>query len=57
MRGGEKDEHFQRDIRMSSLAFWDAYLKGDEHARAWLAGRGFQEALGAEGTFEKKLRN
>jgi predicted dienelactone hydrolase len=55
MRGGEKDAVFQRYIRMSSVAFWDAYLNGDAKARQWLTGRGFATALGKEGEFEKKL--
>ncbi|MEY2428586.1 MAG: hypothetical protein QOJ40_1471 [Verrucomicrobiota bacterium] len=55
MRGGEKDEHFQTYIRMSSIAFWDGYLKSDPQAKAWLGGEGFKQALGEEGKFEKKL--
>jgi predicted dienelactone hydrolase len=41
-------------IRMSTTAFWDAYLRGDESAKRWLADKGLREALGADGTFEKK---
>ncbi len=52
--GGEKDAEFQGLIRMASLAFWDAYLKGDAKANAWLAGGGFEKALGKDGTFEHK---
>jgi len=33
----EKDAMFQRLICISSTAFWDAYLKGDEQAKAFLA--------------------
>jgi predicted dienelactone hydrolase len=50
-----KDGRFQELIRMSSTAFWDAYLKDDTEARRWLAQGDFEHALGAEGTFEKKL--
>jgi len=55
MRGGEKDAEFQSYIRMSSVAFWDAYLKGEAKSKAWLAGGPFEEALGDRGTFEKKV--
>lgn len=55
LEGGEKDAHFQEFIRMSSLAFWDAYLKGDAKVKAWLADGGFKAVLGEDGTFEKKL--
>jgi len=53
--GGGKDEHFQAYIKISSVAFWDAYLKGDAKAKAWLTGDGFEKALASEGKFEKKL--
>jgi len=43
-------------IRMSSTAFWDAYLKKNADAKNWLAGDGFKTALANEGTFEEKLR-
>jgi hypothetical protein len=56
MRGDGKDELFQKYIRMSSTAFWDAYLKSNEVARQWLTGGGFREALGQDGEFEEKLR-
>lgn len=57
-RGGPrpKDPVFQALIQQASTAFWDAYLKGDAAAKAWLAAsHGFQKALGANGTWEKKL--
>jgi hypothetical protein len=54
--GGGKDALFQSYIKMSSVAFWDAYLKGDEKAKGWLAGDGFKTTLGSDGTSEKKLR-
>jgi hypothetical protein len=53
---GEKDALFQDLIRQSTTAFWDAYLKGDAEARAWLADGGFASILGADGRFEKKGR-
>ncbi len=55
MQGGEKDDEFQGLIQMGSIAFWDAYLKGEVEAKAWLA-RGFAGVLGADGVFEKKLK-
>jgi dienelactone hydrolase len=53
--GGEKDAAFQEIIKMGSIAFWDAYLKGEPEARAWLARGGFAGVLGEEGTFEEKV--
>ena len=55
-RGGEKDPLFQDLIRTSSVAFWDAYLKKDARAKAWLAEGGFQALLGQDGTLEKNLK-
>ncbi len=56
-RGGDgaKDPLFHDLIRQSTTAFWDAYLKDDPAARAWLAGGGFSAVLGKDGVFEKKL--
>jgi predicted dienelactone hydrolase len=54
--GGEKDQQFQALVCSSSTAFWDAYLKGDEKAKKWLTGKGFETELGDKGTFEKKLK-
>ena len=31
-----KDERFRTIVKAASLAFWDAYLKGDEEALRWL---------------------
>jgi predicted dienelactone hydrolase len=54
-KGGEaKDARFRELIRMSSTAFWDAYLRGDAQARAWLEGEGFRRALASDGTFARK---
>lgn len=49
------DAVFQELICRSSTAFWDAYLKGDAKAKAWLAEGGFENVLGREGLWEKKL--
>lgn len=53
--GGAKDAEFQQLICLSSLAFWDAYLRDDAKAREWLTGK-FKDALGKEGVFEVKLK-
>ena len=37
-----------------ATAFWDAYLKDDASAKAWLAGGGFEAMLKDDGVFEKK---
>ena len=52
--GGENDKRFQNLILQSTTAFWDAYLRGDAAAKAWLAEGGFKAVLGAAGTFETK---
>lgn len=39
-------------IKISALAFWDAYLKGDENAKAWLTNGGFATYLNGHGTFK-----
>jgi predicted dienelactone hydrolase len=49
----KEQEAYQFFIRESTTAFWDAYLKGDEKAKAWLKGD-FAKELGAGGVFEKK---
>ncbi len=51
--GGGKDEQFQRHICLSSLAFWDAYLRDDTAAKEWLRTQ-FESELGAAGVFEVK---
>jgi len=51
----KKDAEFQRCIKQASLAFWDAYLKNDSAARAWLAGKGLEEYLGKFASVEAKL--
>lgn len=53
---GEKDAFFQDLIRQSTTAFWDAYLRGDAAAKTWLAGEGFESALGSDGMLEKKFK-
>jgi predicted dienelactone hydrolase len=50
----ERDAVLHRLIEAASTAFWDAYLKDDAQAKAWLAGPGFLSVLGQQGTLEKK---
>jgi predicted dienelactone hydrolase len=55
--GGDprKDAAFHKLIRISSLAFLDAYLKQNADARAWLqSDNGFKRALASDGVFEMK---
>jgi predicted dienelactone hydrolase len=51
---GEKDPRFHDLILQGTTAFWDAYLKGDAAAKAWLAQGGYAAALGADGKLEVK---
>jgi len=55
-QASERHRILLRLICKSSTAFWDAYLKGDAKAKAWLSQGGFESELGAAGTFEKKLK-
>ncbi len=54
-QAAEKDPVFQKLVCQGSTAFWDAYLRNDAGAKAWLTGKGFQTVLDNNGTFEKKL--
>ena len=49
------DADFQRCIKQATLAFWDAYLKNDRAARAWLTGRGLEEYVGKWAKIESKM--
>jgi predicted dienelactone hydrolase len=51
---GVRDSVFHALIRMATTAFWDAYLKSDPAAKAFLADGAFEKQLGKDGTFEKK---
>jgi predicted dienelactone hydrolase len=54
LKGGRKKDPLYLDlIRMSTTAFWDAHLKDDQKARAWLT-TDFARVLGQDGTFESK---
>jgi predicted dienelactone hydrolase len=41
-------------IRAATTAFWDAYLKGDENAKAWLRDGGFAAVVKDDATIEHK---
>lgn len=47
-------EMHEKIIKLSSLAFWEAYLKDDQSAKDWLTGTGFQNWLGADGEYKFK---
>ena len=49
------DAMFQRLIAECSAVFWEAYLKDDAGAKAWLAGEGIRAHLAATARVEKKL--
>jgi predicted dienelactone hydrolase len=48
----EEDTRFQALILAASTAFWDAQLRGDAGAGAWLYHGGFAKLLNGQGTFE-----
>jgi predicted dienelactone hydrolase len=52
----EKDPLFHDLILQGTTAFWDAYLKGDAAAKAWLAHGGYAAVLGEDGKLEEKVR-
>lgn len=51
---GTHDAEFHRIIQESTTAFWDAWLKNDAAAKAWLEGEGFGANLKESATFEQK---
>lgn len=44
-------EKHEAIIKIAALAFWDAHLKDDKNARAWLTGGGFATYLNGDGEF------
>jgi hypothetical protein len=56
LRWGEwgKDEKFHPLILAATTAFWDAHLRDDAGAKAWLEQGGFTAKLDGAGTFELK---
>ncbi|NOT41837.1 MAG: hypothetical protein HOP13_15250 [Alphaproteobacteria bacterium] len=51
-----RDPGFHAWIKKASLAFWDAYLRGNADAKAYLTGGKFAAELGGEGKFESQTR-
>jgi predicted dienelactone hydrolase len=51
-RDGEADTRYHRAILALTTAFWDAELKGDKQALAWLNGEGAKKALIPEDKWE-----
>ena len=49
-----KDERFRQLIKAASLAFWDAELKDDAEARAWLTGTGMVDLAGADAEIQSR---
>ncbi len=50
------DPRFHAWIQKASLAYWDAYLRGNVDAKTYLTSGKFAAELGGEGTFEFQLR-
>ncbi|MBC7782281.1 MAG: hypothetical protein H7144_00460 [Burkholderiales bacterium] len=48
------DARHHEIIRISSTGFWDAYLKDDTVAKAWLRDGAFKTSLAGDGAFEQK---
>jgi len=51
---GNEDEHFQSLIRVSTIVFWDAYLKNKPTAKAWLKNGGIRKLMGQDAVVEMK---
>lgn len=49
------NKKMQSLILTGSLAFWDAYLRGDERARKWLTGGAYAKEAGKAAVFEQHL--
>jgi len=52
----QKDEKFHKLICASTTAFWDAYLREDAKAKAWLL-NGYKAELGENGKYEIRLKS
>jgi hypothetical protein len=51
---GKRNPNHHRAILALSTAFWDAFLKGDSAARAWLDGDAVRELLEEKDRWQKK---
>jgi hypothetical protein len=56
LAGSGQDAAFQALILAATTAFWDAYLKGDRQAKAFLVGEGLTKTLGDEGMLGRRLK-
>lgn len=52
--GAKQNPNHHRVILALSTAFWDAYLKGDAAAKAWLTGEGPRSVLEKEDRWQRK---
>jgi predicted dienelactone hydrolase len=48
------DDRDQQLVLQGSVAFWDAYLRGNEEAKKWLCNGAFEKQVGEAGKFEEK---
>ena len=55
LRAKPTDARFQALIVEATTKFWDAYLKHDATAEAWLNNDGLKKALGKDATLETKI--
>ena len=49
-----KDERFRQLIKAASLAYWDAALRDDAEARAWLTGPGMAAMAGSDAQIQSR---
>lgn len=54
-RNRDREQRFHELILAGSTAFWEAYLRGDELAKTWLARGEYEKSFGDDATFEKKI--
>jgi hypothetical protein len=55
LRPAGRDAEFQAHIKAASTAFWEAWLRDNADARAWLEGGGLKRSLGDAGVFEQRM--
>ncbi len=51
----QRDRH-ENIIKVVSLAFWDAQLKGNEKAREWLSGQDIEAYIAEDAEFEATVK-
>jgi hypothetical protein len=52
--GRQQNPNHHRAILALSTAFWDAFLKGDAEAKAWLNGEGARSVLEKDDRWQRK---